>query len=147
MPFVYSSHFAPLPASLIDEIAALSQQIFDPPAIDYGWRLGHMPRASVFCARLEGRLLGFKAGYAVAQSKYYSWLGAVHPDARQQGIAGELARQQHAWAAEQGYTTLETSSRDSNAAMARVNWRSGFSVIGSKLEPHGLQVLWAKRLR
>ena len=44
-----------------------------------------MPEASVFCARAGAALVGFKAGYAVAERKYCSWLGAVHPQWRRQG--------------------------------------------------------------
>jgi len=147
MPLKYSTHLAPLPPSLISEAASLSEQIFSPSAIDYSWRLLHMPEASVFCAHIDGRLVGFKAGYAIAERKYYSWLGAVHPEYRRQGIASKLASLQHAWLLNLGYHAVETSSRSENTAMASVNLESGFTVIGSKLEPHGLQVLWSKRLR
>jgi ribosomal protein S18 acetylase RimI-like enzyme len=140
----YSSQHSPVLTSLISEVASLSEQIFSPSAIDYSWRLVRMPEASVFCARVEGRLVGFKAGYAIAEHKYYSWLGAVHPEYRGRGIASKLAALQHEWLASQGYRAVETSSRDGNAAMAKVNFASGFAVVGSKLEPHGLQVLWSK---
>jgi GNAT superfamily N-acetyltransferase len=146
MSITYSSHLAPLPPSLIDEITELSQAIFSPPPIDYSWRLTNMPDASVFCARSDGRLLGFKAGYAMAERKYYSWLGAVHPDHRRHGIATRLTTLQHEWMKARGYSVVETSSRDNNVVMARVNLVAGFVVVGTKLEPHGLQVLWSKAL-
>ena len=146
MPIAYSSHLAPLPPSLIGQIAELSETIFSPPPIDYSWRLTKMPEASVFCATFEGRLVGFKAGYAMAERKYYSWLGAVHPDHRRGGIATRLATLQHEWLTSRGYSVVETSCRDSNAVMLKVNLAAGFVVVGTKLEPHGLQVLWSKRL-
>jgi GNAT superfamily N-acetyltransferase len=146
MPIDYSNHFAPLSPSLIDEIAELSQAIFSPPPIDYSWRLTNMPNAGVFCARSDGRLVGFKAGYAMAERKYYSWLGAVHPDHRRHGIATRLTAMQHEWMKARGYSIVEASCRDDNAAMARVNLAAGFAVVGTKLEPHGLQVLWSKAL-
>lgn len=146
MPIVYSSHLRKLAPELISEVASLSEQIFEPPAIDYFWRLTRMPEVSLFCAREEGRLLAFKAGYAIAERKYYSWLGAVAPDRRNQGIASELARRQHAWLRECGFSVVETSSRNNNSIMTRINLASGFVMIGTKIEPHGVQVLWSKKL-
>ena len=140
------THLAPLAPALIDEVTALSEHVFSSPAIDYAWRLANMPDVSLFCARSDGQLIGFKAGYAVAERRYYSWLGAVHPDHRRQGVATELARLQHAWIAERNYTMIETSSRGDNAPMANLNLANGFSAIGTKLEAHGLQVLWAKKI-
>ena len=142
----YLTSFAPLPAPMIEELAELSELVFSPPGIDHGWRLGRMPEVSVFHARSEGRLIAFKAGYAIAERKYYSWLGAVHPDYRQRGIANQLTRMQHAWLVEHGYSAVETSSRADNHVMAHLNLSTGFVVQGTKAEPHGLQVLWSKRL-
>jgi ribosomal protein S18 acetylase RimI-like enzyme len=142
----YSAHHGPIALDLVAEIEHLSESIFDPPAIDYAWRLTRMPEVSVFCARQAEALVGFKAGYATAEGKYYSWLGAVRAELRNQGVASRLASMQHEWLQGRGYRTVETSSRSGNVAMARVNLKSGFVVVGSKLEPHGLQVLWSKRL-
>lgn len=142
----YLTSFAPLPAPLVQEISELSELVFSPPAIDHHWRLERMPEVSVFYARSETRLIAFKAGYAVAERKYYSWLGAIHPDFRQRGIVRQLAGMQHAWLVEQGYCAVETSSRAENMAVAQLNLAAGFIMQGTKVEPHGLQVLWSKRL-
>ena len=49
------------------------------------------------------RACAYKIGYAMTQTKYYSWLGGVRPDQRRQGLASELMERQHNWAAAQGY--------------------------------------------
>jgi len=141
-----SAWLPPFADSQFDELAHLSALLFPGPAIAHRWRLSRMPDASVFIAHDGERLIGFKAGYAVTEHRYYSWLGGVHPDCRQQGIATQLAHAQHRWAAERGYTVVETASRAENHAMARLNMDLGFSVEGSKSEPQGLKVLWAKGL-
>lgn len=146
MPIDFSLHHPDIPPALIAELAALSERIFETTTIDHTWRLIRMPEVSVFAARQAGELIGFKAGYAIAEGKYYSWLGAVHSQWRQQGVASRLAGMQHEWLVERGYTTVETSSRSDNSAMARINLNNGFVAIGTKLEPHGLQVLWSKKL-
>jgi ribosomal protein S18 acetylase RimI-like enzyme len=143
----YFSDFHPLPAALVHEIVQLSNLVFPPPATDHNWRLERMPEVSVFYAREGQALVAFKAGYAIAQSKYYSWLGAVHPEYRNVGIASELTRLQHSWLVERGYSTVETSSRADNSAMARVNLRSGFVIRGSEVRAHGLQVLWSRSFK
>jgi len=136
----------PLTSQQVSEIEQLSVLVFSPPALDYEWRLTRMPDTSVFVALESERLIGFKAGYAIAERKYHSWLGAVHPDFRRHGIAMELARAQHAWLADRGYLALETATLAGNLPMAQLNLKLGFSVVGSKLEPHGLKVLWAMSL-
>ena len=79
MSVVCSLHHGDIASTLVAEVVSLSEGIFEPPAIDYSWRLTRMPEVSLVCARQAGVLVGFKA-------------------------------------------------------------------IGSRLEPHGLQVLWSKRL-
>jgi predicted GNAT superfamily acetyltransferase len=146
MPIDYALHLHDIPQDLISEVASLSERVFETSSIDHAWRLTHMPQVSLFCARQAGELIGFKAGYAIAERKYYSWLGAVHPQWRRQRVASHLAGMQHEWLVAQGFAIVETSSRSENAAMARINLGSGFAAIGTKLEPHGLQVLWSKAL-
>ena len=141
-----SAWLRPLSSQQIYEIATLSTLVFAPPAIDYEWRLTQMPDTSAFVALDAERLIGFKAGYAIAERKYYSWLGAVHPDFRNRGIATQLAHAQHAWLVQRRYTAVETATLADNLAMAKLNLNMGFLVVGSKLESHGLKVLWAKCL-
>lgn len=142
----YLTSLTPLPALLVQEISELSELVFSPSTIDHPWRLQRMPEVSVFHARSERRLIAFKAGYAIAERKYCSRLGAVHPDYRRRGIARQLTGMQHAWLVEHGYCAVETSSRAENRIMAHLNLASGLVMQGTKVEPHGLQVLWSKRL-
>ena len=83
-----------------------------------------MPAVSVFLLRDEaGMPIAFKAGFACAQRKYYSWLGGVHPAHRGRGLAGLLMLQQHRWLAGQGYILVETSTQRDNSAMSQLNLR------------------------
>ena len=138
--------FPPFTDVQFEQLARLSAQVFPGPAIEHRWRLSRMPDASVFVAQDAEQLIGFKAGYALTEQRYYSWLGGVHSGWHRQGIASRLAKAQHQWLAEQGYTTVETATRAENAAMARLNLALGFLVEGSKNEAQGMKVLWAKRL-
>lgn len=145
-PIDVAVHHGRLSHELVAEVVTLAERVFETTTIDVAWRLARMPEASVCCARQGGVLVGFKAGYAIAERRYSSWLGAVDPAFRRQGIARRLADLQHAWAREAGFFEVQTSCRSENPAMAQLNLQSGFVVVGTRLEAHGLQVLWSKRL-
>lgn len=132
--------------SLASAIAELCVAVFDRPVDDLAWRLASMPCCSVATAWNDGRLVGFKIGHAHARHRYYSWLGGVHPEHRRRGIAARLSELQHAWAAAQGFTAVETATDQANAAMAQANLRAGFAVCGMKTDPERVQVLFRKEL-
>lgn len=146
MAMDYSLAVAPLDARLIAALAQLGEAVFGAPKADLHWRLEHMPSASVACASEAGRLVGFKAGYAMGRGRYYSWLGGVHPDFRRRGIAAELMRQQHAWLRERGFETVETAANRDNLAMIRANLDHGFTVCGLRHKADRVQVLFSKDL-
>ena len=147
MTIAYSLHQAPFDPPLIHEVTQLARAVFDEPTLALEWRLCVMPHATAVLAREHGRLVGFKLGYATAESRYYSWLGGVHPTARGSGVARQLMRRQHRWLEEMGCAQVETSTDPGNAAMARINLQEGFSVCGTRSTPGRVQVLYLKLLK
>ncbi len=143
----YSLHLAPFDASLLLELNELARTVFDEPTMDLEWRLAVMPQATAVLARDGGRLVGFKLGYATTETRYYSWLGGVHPAARGGGIARQLMRRQHRWLRERGCSQVETAADQGNTAMAHVNLQEGFAVCGSRSMPGRVQVLYLKLLK
>jgi Acetyltransferase (GNAT) domain len=135
-----------LTAELIEAISQLCDVLFDRPVEDLNWRLQKMPAVSIACARICGRLVGFKLGYAHSQTRYYSWLGGVHPENRRNGISSMLTKLQHAWATERGFNVVETAADQGNVAMTQANLKFGFSICGLKHDPHRVQVLFSKDL-
>lgn len=83
------------------------------------------------------QLVGYKIGYLRKERHYYSWIGGVHPDFRQQGIAGQLMQAQHAWCQQQGYKTVRTHTKNSWRSMLILNLRHGFDVIGTLTDELG----------
>lgn len=137
----------PYSAEFVEELVALNNLIFGDIDPDYvHWRLHNMPHTSTFYAESASGLAAYKIGYAMTQTKYYSWLGGVHPDHRREGLASELMKRQHNWAAEQGYQLIETSANKENVAMARLNLSHGFTICGTRAEPDRIQVLYLKIL-
>ena len=143
----YTLHQAPFDESLLHEVTQLAREVFGDASLDVAWRLGVMPNATAVLARdVAGRLVGFKLGYAMTESKYYSWLGGVHVAARGGGVARQLMRRQHRWLAECGCRLVETSTDQGNLAMARVNLQEGFRVCGRRSSPGRVKVLYLKSL-
>ena len=147
MTIAYSLHQAPFDASLIEEVTQLARAVFAEPTLALAWRLSAMPEATAVLARDGDRLVGFKLGYAMTESRYYSWLGGVDPAARGGGVARQLMRRQHRWLAEKGCAQVETSTDQGNAAMARINLQEGFAVCGTRSMPGRVQVLYLKLLK
>ena len=78
----------------------------------------------------DGRDLGFKAGYAATENRYYSWLGGVTPTARGRGVADALMQAQHTWVKDAGFERVETHVREDNTAMVSLNRKAGLDVVG-----------------
>ncbi|ULH15606.1 GNAT family N-acetyltransferase [Deinococcus sp. KNUC1210] len=89
------------------------------------------PGLMLLTAWIGTDLRGFKMGYRRSEKHFYSWLGGVLPEARGHGIARRLMDAQHAWATEQGYTTVSTETFNRYRPMLLLNIQSGFDVVGT----------------
>lgn len=104
--------------------------------------------ATIFCFFFEKELVGFKAGYALDETKYYSWLGAVSARFRKLGVAQALMQEQHAWAKTKNYKLMQTKSDNRHKAMMTLNLKAGFDIVGTEqtsLSPV-LKILFEKKL-
>lgn len=134
----------PYPDHLVSEIVELSEAAFGNKAPDewvsaLKWRIHNMPDFTVFITEEGGQLTGFKAGYAAAYDRYYSWLGAVHPDFQRQGVARSLMQYQHDWLAVSRFAMVSTHVAQSNNAMIAANLEFGLQKAGmfsKKGEPY-----------
>lgn len=68
-------------------------------------------------AEIDGQAAGFKLGYQTGPGEFYSWLGAVLPAFRRQGVAQALLVEQEHWARTQGYQQLWVKTRNQFRAM------------------------------
>lgn len=118
-----------------DDLAMLASRVLGNTSVDYlRWRLEKMPDVSLFLAHADDRLVGFKAGYAATQTRYYSWLGGVDPDTRRVGIASRLMEEQHAWLNSTNYELVETHVLQDNLGMIQLNLNYGFKITGMFLK-------------
>ncbi|WNB92797.1 GNAT family N-acetyltransferase [Bacillus sp. NEB1478] len=85
----------------------------------------------------DDQVIGFKAGYELKPSKYYSWLGGVHPDFRNNGIAGKLMEMQHKWCSSNGFNIIQTKTKNKWKSMLILNLKHGFDIIGTYTDSKG----------
>lgn len=116
----------------IDEAVAISTQIpeFSNPhqAEEYEKRLKNVP-SLVQVAEYEGKIAGFKVGYAKGEQLFYSWMGGVLPEFRQFGVAKALAVEQEKWARAQGFTRIQFKTRNRLKAMLHFALGNGFDIV------------------
>jgi ribosomal protein S18 acetylase RimI-like enzyme len=143
----YTIELPPFSADFFRELSGLCGTVFKDPVNDLRWRLENMPCPTVVCARASGRFVGFKAGYAMSPSRYYSWLGGVQPDSQRQGIASHLMELQHELVRRRGFEFIETATYEGNVAMSRANLKHGFAICGLRSKPNRVQVLFSKCLQ
>ncbi|MDO6707451.1 GNAT family N-acetyltransferase [Photobacterium sp. 1_MG-2023] len=82
----------------------------------------------ILVAEKQGALIGVKIGYRLSETCYYSWLGGVVPEGRQQGVAQALMQAQEAWVKAQGYQELRVKSRNRFPSMLRLLLRNGYQI-------------------
>jgi GNAT superfamily N-acetyltransferase len=91
-------------------------------------RLNDKHDALVLVAVEDRQLLGFKIGYRLDDTTYYSWLGGVSPLARGKGVAQKLLDYQEAWVADKGYRELNVKSRNQFPSMLRLLIRNHYQI-------------------
>lgn len=147
MALTYGSTFGTPSEGDIRDIQSLSRRLFGEYVDNEGdWRIRQMPSFSVFVARSDGLLVGFKMGYAHTKTRYYSWLGGVDPDFRRQGVARQLMKNQHDWLIENRYLSVETGARQSNTAMTKLNLSGGFKAVGIRYKQDDPDIIYEKVL-
>jgi predicted GNAT superfamily acetyltransferase len=91
-------------------------------------RLDHVPHL-VLTAHSDQMVVGCKIGYE-RDGKFYSWLGAVLPDYRSQGVASTLADEQEAWARQQGFIKIWMKTRNCFPQMIQMAVSRGYMIVG-----------------
>lgn len=100
-------------------------------------KLNKKPNLLIVLAIENERVVGFKLGYEHPDGIFYSWLGGVHPDFQQRGIAANCMKMQHFWCKEQGYQRVRTYGRNEKKAMLIVNLKAGFDIIKTFVDDKG----------
>ena len=89
--------------------------------------------ASILTAELNDQPIGFKVGYdRFKDGSFYSWMGGILPNHRQNGVASALADYQESWAIKNGYKSIKLKTRNKYEAMISFAIDRGFDIIDSE---------------
>ena len=91
-------------------------------------RIDHVPHL-ILTAHSDNLTIGCKVGYE-REGRFYSWIGAVLPEYRKNGIATALADHQEEWARKQGYSSIWMKTRNCFPGMLIMAIGRGFKIIG-----------------
>lgn len=91
-------------------------------------RISHKPHL-ILTAYSQDQVIGFKIGYE-RNGDLYSWLGAILPKYRRQGVAASLSAYQEEWARNYGYTRIWMKTRNQFPEMLILAINRDFKVIG-----------------
>ena len=82
----------------------------------------------ILVAQKGSDMLGFKVGYQIDDTTFYSWFGGVSSSARKAGIAQALLDTQQRRAYEQGYKPIKVKSRNQFPSMLRLLIKNGYLI-------------------
>ena len=147
MTFEYELKTGPISSATVQEIQRLSERVFGNYFETEGdWRFGHMPDMTVFEARSEGALVGFKIGYALTQTRYYSWLGGVVPEYRRDGVAQALLSEQEERVRGVGYLRIRVKSMRKFPGMLALLQTNGYTLVPARGGADSAKLTFEKRL-
>ena len=125
-----------IPRVILDGIQIVHQHVFEGGLLKEQKLIGKSHLLAV--VSLEDEVItGFKLGYEQEEGVFYSWLGGVHPDFQQRGIAVRLMDVQHSWCKEQGYSRVRTYGRNERKAMLIVNLKANFNIVSTFMDDKG----------
>lgn len=106
------------------------------------------PHLLVQTAMAEERVIGYKMGYRLDNDTFYSWLGGVDPEYRENGIGSMLMEKQHGYLTEMGFKMVRTKTMNKWRGMLILNIKHGFDVIETYTDEKGLhKIVLEKRLQ
>ena len=122
----------------IEELHKLNKQIpefIDPyPLSEFQARLSGR-RWIGLVAEVDKIAVGFKLGYALNTTVFYSWLGGVLPDFRKQGVAKALVNAQEKRVRKLGFKTIKVKSRNKHTNMLHLLLAHDYEIIKTKQYP------------
>ncbi len=116
-------------ATELELLLMLYQQIFEDAKPEFfKQRLHEKETILSIIAFKNQQPVGFKIGYKYDEHTFYSWVGGVLKNVRNQGFASNLTTHQENWARKKGYTKLRTKSMNRFKPMMILNLKNGFDI-------------------
>ncbi len=84
----------------------------------------------VLVSEHKGELIGFKIGYPLNHTDFYSWLGGVVPNKRKLGAAKRMLDLQEKLAAKRSYTNISVKSMNRFKSMLHMLIANDYKITG-----------------
>lgn len=97
-------------------------------------------------ATIDGKLVGYKVGYATSTEEFRSWFGGVIPSARRQGVATALREAQEQWVAAHGYKRIRCGSKNDFPEMLRLLIGAGYEIVAVEDAATGRRIIFEAEL-
>lgn len=95
----------------------------------------------------DGMAVAYKLGYWIDAQHFYSWLGGVHPDYRQRGIAKALLLEQEVRARKMGAKEIRVKSMNQYKSMLLLLISQDYEITGAEPNSQGnIKIHFSKRL-
>lgn len=118
------------PENLLQDILIVYKSIFEDYKLDFFKnRIREKEGVLIVLCYCKEQLVGFKIGYRYNETTFYSWVGGVLLEHRNQGIAKTLAHLQEQKVIEKGYRKLRTKSMNKFKPMMILNLKNGFNIV------------------
>ncbi|MCF2900721.1 GNAT family N-acetyltransferase [Pseudoalteromonas sp. OFAV1] len=100
----------------------------------------------ILVAFIDNEPVAYKLGYALDSNTFYSWLGAVAPKCRGQGIAQALLNAQETWVQEHNYRAIKVKSMNRFPAMLSMLIKNSYVIVGYEDRgcPQASKILFSK---
>jgi GNAT superfamily N-acetyltransferase len=115
-------------------LARLYNEIFRPPQTEEFFKRRFLGRynLTLLLATLDGRPVGFIAGFELKPATYYSWLCGVLPDFRRLGVASQLMEAMEAWAAEHAYAHVRMECHNRHREVLKLAIDLEYDIVGMR---------------
>lgn len=112
---------------------------------EYTNRLGNKNNL-ILTAYIQNKPVGFKIGYELNDTTFYSWMGGVLPEVRNAGIASSLLQYQEKWCQGQGFEKIRVKTRVKHEAMTNFLNKNGYKEFDREedADPGEVRVFYEK---
>lgn len=117
-------------AGQLKKITTIYKSLFSDADINFFIkRLNDNPKTFLILAYKNEILIGFKIGYPYSSDTFYSWIGGVLPEYRNQKIATVLLNLMEDYAIKSEFKKLRTKSMNQFKPMMILNLKNGFDIV------------------
>ncbi|MFT2139591.1 GNAT family N-acetyltransferase [Staphylococcus sp. GDY8P145P] len=101
----------------------------------------------ILVAYKESTIVGYKIGYEIDCSTFYSWLGGVEKNNRNHGIAQMLMDKQISILKSKGYEKIQTKTFNKWKSMLILNIKNDFQINNCYPDKNDLAIILEKDLK